>query len=209
MLFLESLFGYLKRFLILIIRMFERLLTGQSDFRFYSSEIAGFDAVSDLLQAKMLRKEVEVYLRRTFGIFLKKPVVLELYSGSDFNLRGIIMELNGSLGRYHYDRLKNREMIHMVYLLKGMEKRKFKAVLAHEMVHAFCREQDIFPTDRYSREGLARWVEHRMFLDMGMKGEAKKIEKIKTWKYGRAVNRIFKLEKKVGTDRVMKHIMNL
>ncbi len=203
---LKSFFGYIKRFIVVIVRIFERALTGQSDFQFYSSEIADFDAVTDLLHAKMLRREVENYLNKTFGITIQKPVVLELYSGASFDLRGIIMELNGNLGRYHYDRLKNREMIHLVYLKKGLPRERFKAVLAHEMIHAFCREQDIMPTDRYGREGLARWVEHRILKDMGQKAEARKIEKIRTWKYGRAVQNMFALEKKVGTSGVVEYL---
>lgn len=201
MIWLESVIQFIKRLFVLFVRIIEKTLTGQTDYRIYTSEIADFDAVTDLLQAKLLKKEVEVFMRRTFGISIDKPIVIELYTGDDFNLNGIIMELNGSLGRYHYTKLKSK-MVHMVYVKNGLEKKRFKSVLAHEMTHAFLREADILPTNRFVREGFARWVEYKVLLNLGLDREAEKIKMIKTWKYGKAINRIFALEEKVGEINV-------
>jgi hypothetical protein len=94
-------------------------------------------------------------------------------------------------------------MVHMVYVLKGLQKKRFKAVLAHEMAHAFLREEDILKADRAMREGFARWVEYKILQSEGMEEEARKIRNLKTYRYGKAVNRILALEKEVGQDSVI------
>jgi hypothetical protein len=194
---------YIKRAVILSFRLLEFAITGQSEYKIYKGEIADFDVVVDQLKAKILRQHVEKFLWDKLGIKLKKPVVLELYSHSEFTLNGIIMQLEGSLGRYHPERMGQFGIAHMIYVRKGLGRNKFMSILAHEMAHAFLKEEELMPRDRYLREGFARWVEHLYLVDVGEIKEAEKLYKLKSFRAGKAVESYFALEKKIGVKGVM------
>lgn len=198
-----------KRAFIIGMRVMEYWFTGESDYKIHTFYGADFDLVNDKYKANLLKEKVEIYLRRNFGIQLRRPVIVELYSGNQLNLKGIIMELNGNLGSYYYENLGKSGIAHMIYLREGMSRKKFMSVLAHEMTHAFIREEKLMNCDRYLREGFARWVEYNFLLEAGLPEEAEKIKKIKTYRHGKAVEKLFKLEKKVGKDRVMEIIRKI
>jgi hypothetical protein len=197
---------YIKRILVLTVRFLEYVLTGQSGYNIYRGEIADFDIVSDLLKAKILRQQVEEFLFARLGIKLKKPVVLELFSDGEFNWKGIIMQMEGSLGRYHPEKIGKLGFAHMIYIRKGLSRNKFMSILAHEMAHAFLREEELMPNDRYLREGFARWVEHLFLVEMGEIKEAKKLYRLRSFRTGKAVISFLDLEKKIGVLGVMDKI---
>jgi hypothetical protein len=199
---------FIKKLLILFVRFIEFALTGQSEYNIYRGEIADFDIVIDLLKAKILRQHVEKFLSDRLDIKLKRPVVLELFSDGEFNLKGIIMQLDGSLGRYHPEKIGRFGLAHMIYVRKGLTRNKFMSILAHEMAHAFLKEEDLLPRDRYLREGFARWVEHLFLVESGEIKEAEKLYRLKTFRTGKAVESYLELEKKIGVQGVMEKIRN-
>lgn len=201
---IDNIFNTMKKILIMGGRLIEYLLTGESDFHFYTADGEVYEQVTYIYKAREILKEMREYLARKYGIEIKSPVIIELYSGDEFNLKGIWLQLRGVMGQYHYENLGKSGMAHMIYLKKGMKKKKFKAILAHEMTHAFLRDQELMGCDRFFREGFARWIEYKTLIDLGLLEEADKIMQIKTWKRGKAVEEIFKIEKKVGIMGVMK-----
>lgn len=193
----------LKRILLTLGRGLEYIATGQSDYNLYSHRGVLYETVNDTYKAKEILAEMKEYLRDNFGLVIEAPIIIELYSGNEFSLKGKRRKTKGVLGQYHYENLPGKYMAHMIYISTGLEKRRFRAILAHEMTHAFLREAQLMNCDRYLREGFARWIEYKILLEMGLEKEAEKILDIKTWKYGKAVEKIFRLEKKVGTKGVI------
>ncbi len=187
---------YIKRSIIILGRFIEYILTGEAEFKFHTPTGAEFDAVTDKYKAKLLEEEVEVYLRRNFGIKLKEPVIIELYS-HQFDFQGILMELRGTVGRYHQYKM-GKSNTHMIYIKKGLPCDKFKSILAHEITHAYIREKELMNCDRYLREGFARWIEYSYLIDHGLKEEAEKILRLKSYSHGANVKKLLELEKKVG-----------
>ncbi|MCD4786302.1 MAG: hypothetical protein K8T10_20960 [Candidatus Eremiobacteraeota bacterium] len=200
----DNIFNTMKKILITGGRLIEYILTGESDFHLYSADGEIYEKVTDIYKAREVLKGMREYLVGKFGMEIKSPVIIELYSGDEFNLKGIWLQLKGVKGQYHYENLGKNGMAHMIYLKKGMNKKKFKAILAHELTHAFLRDQELMNCDRFFREGFARWVEYKTLIDLGLLEEADKIKHIKTWKRGKAVEEIFKIEKKVGISGIMK-----
>lgn len=200
---------YLKRAFIIFVRFIECSLMGESHYQIHTGTTADFDQVTDLLKVKMLQQEVDVYLRRNMGIQLKRPVIVELYSGNEFNLKGIMMELRGNLGSYYAEKMGKSGIAHIIYVRKGLGKKKFMSILAHEMTHAFLREEKLINTDRFLREGFSRWVEYKILMDKGETEEAEKLRNIRTLRYGKEIEKIIELEGKLGTQGVMKVIRKI
>jgi len=200
---IDSIFSIIKKAFITACRLIEYIFTGESDFRLYTTGGEFYEHVNDVYKAREILKEVREYLVVKYGMEIRSPVILELYSGEEFNLKGIWLQIKGVSGQYHYENLGKSGMAHMIYLKKGMNKKKFIAILAHELTHAFLRDNDLMGCDRFFREGFARWIEYKTLIDLGLSEEADKIKQIKTWKRGKAVEEIFKLEQKVGIEGVM------
>jgi len=193
----------LKKGVILIGRGIEYVFTGQSDYKLYSNKGVVFDAVTDRFKAKLVAEEVKEIMKEHFGISLKRPVIMNLFTGDEFKLKGVCRENRGVKGQYHYEMLGKGGMAHMIYIREGLENREFRAILAHEMSHAFLREEHLMGCHRYLREGFARWIEYKILIYMGLDEEAEKIRNLKTYRYGKAVEKIFRLEKKVGAKKAM------
>lgn len=202
----QNLLLNLKRWFIGICRMIELALTGEAHFQLHTEDGVVYDKVTELFNAREIVEDTKIFLRRNFGIVLKKPVFIKLVSGEEFNLKGIILELRGVQGHYHYENLGKNGMAHMVYMQKGLDKKRFFGILAHELTHAFLRENQLMGTDRYLREGFARWIEYKTFLSLGLTQEAEKILKLQTLKHGKAVEKFIKLEQKVGALKAMEII---
>lgn len=193
----------LKKIILGIGRFLEFFTMGESDYKLHTTEGEDFEEVSDLFKARTLVAKTKEIMQDGFGIQLESPVIINLYEGSEFDLKETKRELCGVLGQYHYENLGKNNLAHMIYIVKGLDKKRFMAVLAHEMTHAFLREAKLMNCDRYLREGFARWVEYKTLVFLGLDEEAEKIMRIKTHKYGKDVEKIFRLEKKVGTDGVI------
>jgi hypothetical protein len=199
----DSIKKAVKKTILGIGRFLEFFTMGETDYKLHTTEGEEFEEVSDLYKARTLVAQTKELMQDSFGIILTSPVIINLYSGSEFSLKDTKRELCGVLGQYHYENLGKNNLAHMIYIMKGLEKRRFRAVLAHEMTHAFLREAKLMNCDRYLREGFARWIEYKTLMGQGLKEDAKKILHIKTSKYGKDVEKIFRLEKKVGTQGVI------
>lgn len=192
-----------KKTVLGIGRFLEFFTMGETDYKLHTPEGEDFEDVSDLFKARALVAKTKDMMQQGFGIILESPVIINLYEGKEFALKDTKKELCGVLGQYHYENLGKNNLAHMIYIAKGLEKRRFMSVLAHEMTHAFLREAKLMNCDRYLREGFARWVEYKTLIFLGLNEEAEKIVHIKTHKYGKDVEKIFRLEKKVGTEGVI------
>ncbi|MFH0802150.1 MAG: protein DA1 [bacterium] len=184
----------LEKALTFIGRSIECALTGRTDYRFLSSEIASFDRVGDRLKAGIISREVRTFLSGKYGITVDYPVVLELFSGHDWDIHSIRYRMAGSIGRYHLN-LMGENRLHCIYVLAGLGVPKFKSIFAHEYMHAFQRETGIFQHNRGLREGLARWIEYKVLLSEGAAREAGKLLRIQSWSRGRGLKRILRMEK--------------
>jgi len=198
----------LKRILTLIGRGIEFLLTGESDYKFLSSDIANFEYVADHFKAKMLIKEVREFLFQKFGIEVNSPVVLEFFTGREWDWNSARYHLGGSLGRYYSQSIGNKK-VHFIYILKGLARQKFKSIFAHEYTHAFQREKKIFPQSKGLREGLARWVEYKILLEEGAYEEAKKLLGIRHWIHGKGLKKILEMERKYGELGLIENMRRL
>jgi hypothetical protein len=185
-------------------RALEFIMTGQSDFRITTEEFAAQDIVYDLVAGKIILEELRSNLKERFDIKLKRPVVLELVKEGKVQSYNFSW-LTGSLGKY-----KSQMMIdgwyHLVYVKSGMKKERFKAILAHELAHAYQHESGLFTDNKAFREGLARWVEYKILLQEGAKKEAEKLLNLKSWIYGRGIFRVLQLEKETGERNLISRL---
>lgn len=179
-----------------IARALEFFLTGQSEFKITTTEFADNDIVKDIVTAKKLLERVKLVLLDRFDIEVKCPIVVELVKEDkrwDYGFSWFAE----SLGKYKsYDFID--EKYHMIYILSGLKRERFKAILAHELTHAYQRENDLFMKNKLFKEGLARWVEYKILLQEGEEDEARKLLKIKHWIYGKGITRFIELEKGTG-----------
>ena len=182
-------------------RALEYLLTGQSEFKIHTSEFAANDIVKDPVTAKKILEQIKVVLFEKFAIKIHRPIVIELIKDDkkwDYGFSWFAE----SLGKYKSYELID-EKYHMIYILSGLRKERFKAILAHEMTHAYQRENELFIDNRVFREGLARWIEYKILLQEGEELEARKLLNIKHWIYGRGINRLIQLEKDTGEKELV------
>lgn len=195
----------LEKALTFIGRRIESALTGETYYHFLKSDIASFELVKDRFKAGITSREVISLLGGRYGVTVGCPVILELFSGQDWDIHSIRYRLAGSLGRYQPD-LMGRNRIHCIYVLAGLPVPKFKSIFAHEYMHAFQRETGIFGHDRGLREGLARWIEYKVLLSEGAAGEAGKLLRIQRWSRGGGLKRILELEKEHTETGLMEYL---
>jgi hypothetical protein len=205
----KSIPQFIKRAFILSVRLTEYTLIGQSEYTIYKREIAEFETVVDKLKAKTLEDQVISFLCKRLGVSLRRPVITDLYSGNEFDWKGIIMELRGDLGRYHMETMGKLGLVHMIYIRSGLSKNRFMSILAHEMAHAFLREEKLLNKERFLREGFARWVEYHFLLELGEKPIAEKLTQIKTLRGGREILKFLSLEHKLGMKGVMEAVRQM
>ena len=84
-----------------------------------------------------------------------------------------------------------------VYLLSGTSPVELKAVLSHELTHAWqsrkCPQQD-----RALSEGFATWTQYQYFLAQGERREAEALTRHRDPDYGASLVKLLALEKKLG-----------
>lgn len=198
----------LLRFLTALGRRLEFLATGQTEYHVLTNEFAGIEQVNESLRARMFLEEVQKFLLEIFGIKISKPVLVELVDEGQCNLNSTYFMFSGTLGRYQYQKM-GKNNVHLVYILKGLKKQRFKAILAHELSHAYERENGVLKHNKGMREGLARWIEYKMLVKEGEFKEAKKILKIKHWAFGRGIKKFIELEKEMGERQLIEYIKNI
>jgi len=199
--------GLLKKIFVICGRTLEYALTGQSEFKITTSEFAEHDIIRDLVVAKMLLEELKPVLIDRFDMAVKKPVVIELMT-PDKRWNYTFSWLEESLGKYTSHKMID-EKYHLVYLLSGLSRNRFKAILAHELTHAYLYENQLFCTNRAAREGLARWVEYKILLAEGESVEAEKLLKIKHWIHGRGIYKVIELEKQTGERNLFNELLRM
>jgi len=199
--------GFLKKIFVLCGRALEYALTGQSGFKITTSEFEDHDIIRDLVVAKRLLDDLKLVLIDRFDITVRKPVVIELIT-PDRRLDYTFSWLEESLGKYTSHKMID-EKYHLIYLQSGLSKKRFKAILAHEMTHAYLYETQLLCANRAFREGLARWVEYKMLLTEGETEEAEKLLKIKHWVYGKGISKVIELEKQTGERNLFHELRRL
>jgi len=204
--FLRTISRTFLKTLIKIGRGIEFVFIGRSE---YEPAIVDFDfdRVENTIQAKILLKEVQGFLNTRFGINIKQPVVVELFS--PFTAwQGAFYQFSGLLGRYRPCQLKG-EKVHLVYVLKNLSREKCKGVIIHEVIHAYQREHGILARDKLLREGMSRWLEYKFFLSEGENKTAERLKIANSMLYGRGLRRVLELEKTLGEKKLLEYLNNL
>ena len=199
---MASMSDFLKKVATAAGRGIEFLLTGQTSFAIITSEFQDFERVTDLVKARRVLQEARTALETRFGIIVSRPVLLDLFDESGWSKAGVYRMLHGTLGHYQQQALGDT-WAHGIRVVKGLPRGRFKAIVAHEMVHAWERESEILKTDRALREGFARWVEYKVLQSEGLHAEAARVARIRTWRYGRGIRTLLAVEKRCGEQGVL------
>lgn len=186
-------------------RMLEYALTGQSDFAVVTREGRPAARVTDRVRGKRLLEEARRQIGADFGIRIRDPIILELFTDADWRsvARGHLQ--HATLGWYKPHRMGEADT-HTVYVQSGLARARFKAIAAHELVHAYEREAGLLNTNGALREGFARWVEYKVLVGEGAADEARRLLRIRNWRFGRAVRDLLDLEKERGVAAVLEFV---
>lgn len=185
------------RFLNNLGRYIEFLLTGQSDFKITTSEFEKAEIINNEVQAKIALREVRLYLKKAFSINLANPVVIKLGQPKTWAWKLHMTSGFNHIGNYCSQQL-GENSAHMITIIPGLERTKFKSVLCHELTHAFQAEHEMLRNFRGYKEGMARWVEYHFLLDSQKESEAKKLSSIGSVLLGNMLTKILNYEKKYG-----------
>ena len=158
-------------------------------------------AVSEPGQVSELQRKVTRELLVLFGLELKWPVLVELRMPPPAGWRGGYYNPEGNLGRYTLVQL-GQLSTHQILIRPGMSTARFSALLAHELVHAYQREQNILVENQALREGMARWVEFHFLKDRD-RGESEKLLAIKHYTFGKSIESILTYENQNGRDATL------
>lgn len=183
-------------------RTLEMALTGQSHFSIVTSEFKDAEQIEDRVQARRVLEEARRVLRTDFGIEVSEPVVVELISEAEES------KLNHRVGCY-LPRALGEARIHTVYVRRGLERVRCKAILAHELAHAWERERDILKSEPVLREGFARWVEYKVLVADGAHAEARRLLGIRSWRFGRGLKVLRDLEREKGVRGVLEYVRSI
>lgn len=179
-------------------RFLEYKLTGQSDFRLMVP-FEGVRTVNTDLEGRLQLDEVRVQLWREFSIKTRWPVLLEVKKPPPAGWKNGFYHSEGNLGRYQLNKLGS-ESSHQIAIRPNLATPMFRAILAHEMVHAYQTEKSLLRENRALREGMARWVEYHFLLKDHPK-QADKLLKMKHFTFGKAINTVLEYEKQHGREK--------
>lgn len=182
-------------------RFLEMKLTGQSDFRF-TIPFEGLRSVGTDLEGKLQFTEVKKILWSEFALKTQWPVLLEVKIPPPAGWKAGYYHSEGNLGRYQLSKMGN-ENSHHITVRPNLPVSLFRAILAHELVHAYQTEKRILVESQALREGMARWVEYH-FLRADHPKEAAKLLKLKHFTFGKAVNTIVEYEEKHGRQQTLR-----
>lgn len=185
------------KFLNCLGRYIEFLLTGQSDFKITTSEFEKAEIIDNEVQAKIALQEVRLYLKKAFSINLTNPIVIKLGRPQTWDWKLRLTSGFTHIGNYCCERM-GENSAHMITIVPGLERIKFKSVLCHELTHAFQAEHEMLRNFKGYKEGMARWVEYHFLLDNQQEAEAKKISGFGLVLLGNMLNKILLYEKEHG-----------
>ena len=191
---------WLSRALVEMGRALERACFGQSQFQWSTSEFSTAPSIHDTVQAKMALAEVRKLLEQDFQICLRWPILLELKAPPALGWKASFYNPDGNLARHQLVELKG-ESAHQIWIRPGLPRPRFKALLAHELTHAFQREANFLNQNLSLREGMARWVEFHLLQGSA---EAKKLLELKQYTFGRSIGSILDVERRQGREAALK-----
>lgn len=110
------------------------------------------------------------------------------------------------MGRYQVN-VMGSEKSHQVTVRPNLATPVFRAILAHELVHAYQTEKKLLEQNRALREGMARWVEYH-FLRETMPKQAEKLLQVRHFTFGKSVNTIMAYEAEHGREETLKWLAN-
>lgn len=200
--------NFLVRAINAVGRFIELCVTGQTDYSLNTSDFRLADSIDNSVQAKLVLKELSPYLKQNFGISLKHPVIINLEKPRTRSWKRAIASAGAHIGSYT-TRWLGEDMSHEILLLPGMERRKFKAVLAHELTHAFQAEHKLLRAHQGLKEGMARWVEYHVLCEVGLEREAKKLCSYRSYILGRGVVAILEYERLHGRQAAIEWLKQL
>ena len=186
----------------------ERVLTGRSEFQFTTSDFHQTSSVHETIQARMVLREVQQEVAEGFGLRLRAPVLLDLERPMAWGWKAAVAGQAGQVGRYA-PRWLGQRRIHRIVIVPGLPRSRFRAVVAHELVHAWQAELGILRSSRGLREGMARWVEYHVLLRVGLVKEAGQLLKLRRFLLGRSLRDILERERAHGREATLAWLRSL
>jgi hypothetical protein len=183
-------------------RKLEYWVTGQSGFQIRTGDLTGGSTVNNETQAKLLLDDVRRELVQKFRIQLRWPVMLQLQRPPGVGWKATFYNPEGNLGRYTAYLLGSTPA-HQIQIRPALPRARFRALLAHELIHAYQREANILPSNQALREGMARWAEYHFLLGSSPL-EAKRLLRIRHYTFGKAIHTILDYEKSHGTPETVR-----
>lgn len=196
---------FLKRLVTFAGRSLEFALTGQSEYAVLTSDQADFQCVTDIVKGKRVLTEARSLLADDFHIRIREPVLLELFSTKYWSPASLRYVMRGAVGSYQPHPM-GRYNTHSIHVLNGLKRSRFKAIVAHEMVHAYEREARILATNRSLREGFARWIEYKVLQREGEQRECQKLLRLRKWSSGRSIHELLAVERRGGVKAVLEYV---
>lgn len=196
----------------LISRLFAEINYFFSGRRESGISIKSFDldshaTVTDPLIGKKILDRTKAEISERYSVSVSNPVVLELIKNRNSFALGFEWR-EEDVGKYHSQKMIN-EKYHMIYIISGLPRKRFIAIAAHELMHAFLYEKRLFTESQPVREAMARWMEYKMLKSLGDKGNAEKLMGIKTLKFGKGFKSVLNAEKKLkGGIRLTEWLLN-
>ena len=186
----------------------EKLITGSSEYKFTTSSFEKAEIIDNSVQAKIAMDEVTEQLEKDFSIKLISPVIIHLGKPQTAGWKQAVIGENNHVGNYTQKNLKEHNA-HNITIVPGLERKKFKAVLAHEMTHAFQAENKLLRTHKSLKEGMARWVEYHFLQSSGLKHEADKLLRYQRYILGRSLTSILEHENQGSRSATLNWLKSL
>ncbi|MFA7480808.1 MAG: hypothetical protein WC314_09910 [Vulcanimicrobiota bacterium] len=182
-------------------RFIEYKLTGQSDFRLMVP-FEGSRTVSTDLEGKLQLDEVRKMLWSDFSIRTRWPILLEVKAPPPAGWKAGFYHSEGNMGRYQVN-LMGSEKSHQITVRPNLATPVFRAILAHELVHAYQTEKELLTSNQALREGMARWVEYHFLRELLPK-QAEKLLNVRHFTFGKSVNTILAYEVEHGRANTLR-----
>lgn len=189
-------------------RAVERALTGSSDFRFTTSEFRKTSTIDEAVQARMVLQEVQEELAAGFGLRVRDPVLLDLERPPVWGWKAAVARAEGQIGRYA-PRWMGESRVHRIVIVPGLERGRFRGVVAHELVHAWQAEAGVLRSSRGLREGMARWVEYHVLVRARRQQEARRLLGLRRYLLGRALGEILEHERRHGREETLRWLRSV
>ena len=168
---------------------------------------AGARTVNTDLEGRLQLDEVRKQLWQGFSLRTTWPVLLEVKIPPPSGWKAGFYHSEGNLGRYQVNRMGS-ERSHQITVKPNLATAVFRAILAHELVHAYQTEKRLLENNRALREGMARWVEYH-FLKEELPKDADKLLQMRHFTFGKSVNTIVGYEAEHGRENTLQWLKEL